>query len=116
MRLGILFVLACAAGCTPYGKTTAEDVEVVATVTSGGKPVSGVVLEFQPTADGLPKVVPLENGRFETTMTPGTYAWCVSPGKDKAAFEAIPAEYREASMERQLELPPPEGDLELKLD
>jgi hypothetical protein len=83
---------------------TEPDVEVMATVTQGGKPVSDVVINFQPTGLGLPKIVPVKDGTFLTTMTPGTYAYYFTPGKAKAAFDAIPEKYRAASLERQIDV------------
>jgi hypothetical protein len=93
---------------------TEPSIEVMATVTNGGKPVSDVVLNFQPTGLGMPKVVDVKDGAFLTTMTPGTYTYFFTPGPAKDAFEAIPEAYRAATLERQIEIK--DGQLELAID
>lgn len=101
------------AGCGYAG--TAPDVDMMVKVTAGGKPVNGVTINFQPTVPGsLPRVMPIEDGNALGNMTPGKYAYFVTEGKDKAAYEAIPKQYREASLDRQVEV---KGEtIELALD
>lgn len=95
-----LFLVGCG-GPAP----TAESVELMAKVTKDGQPVVDVDLNFQPTGLGLPRVIKLkDDGEFLTTMIPGTYTYYFTPGSSKQAFEKIPAEYRSASMERQIEI------------
>lgn len=101
------------AGCGSVPPTEPE-VEVMATVTKGGKPVSDVVINFQPTGLGLPKFIDVKDGQFLTTLVPGTYTYYFTAGKDKAAFEEIPKGYREGSMDRQIEVKT--GNLDLKID
>jgi len=111
-RLFFVSLLA-AAGCTSYAPTPA-DVDMLVKVNQGGKPVSGVLINFQPTSGGLPKTMEVADGSALGNMTPGKYAYFVTEGKDKAAFETIPKQYKEASLDRQVEV---KGEtIELALD
>jgi len=109
----LAFVLA---GCGAQAPT-AESVEIMAKVTKGGQPVVDVDLNFQPTGAGLPRVIKLkDDGQFLTTMIPGTYTYYFTPGSRKDAFEKIPAEYRAASMDRQIEINDGREMIELALE
>ena len=95
-------------GCGVNTGKTFEPVEISGTVTHGDNPVSDVILIFQPTGAGtLPVVIPIKDGKFQTTASPGRYAWFIDEtkdGKNLKAFEAIPAEYRAADLDRQIDV------------
>jgi hypothetical protein len=103
------------AGCGSVPPTEPE-VEVMATVSKGGKPVSDVAINFQPTGLGLPKVIDVKEGAFLTTLVPGTYTYYFTAGKDKGAFDSIPQGYRAGSLDRQIEIASGSGSLELQID
>jgi hypothetical protein len=116
MRVLVPLFALVIAGCGGVSVTpTPEAVDVSVSVTSGGKPVDDVKFNFQPTDGGLPAVVEVTAGKFTSKVTPGKYTWFISSGKSENSLAAIPAQYFEGSLERQLEIP--SGDsIEVKLD
>ena len=80
------------------------DGKYLISVTAGGKPVSGMKFNFQPTESGLPAVAEITDGKCQTKVTPGKYTWYVSAGKDEALLSTVPEEYLEGAMERQIEV------------
>lgn len=101
MRWMSLFLLVAAAGCGSV-KMNPEPVNVSGSVTVGGQPVSNVILQFQPTGDGLPAPVPVADGKFTASILPGQYAYFIGEGTDLKAYEAVPAEFRAATLDRQI--------------
>ena len=118
MQLQNLFLLCVFAVCGCGGVSVSpnpEPVDVTFNVTAGGKPVSDVKFNFQPTGDGLPAVVDVKDGSFQWKVTPGKYTWFISPGSKEAAFAAVPAQYHEGALDRQFEISGGES-MEFKLD
>jgi hypothetical protein len=99
--------------------TNLEPVPISGTVVQAGKPVSGVLLNLQPTGAGnLPVAVEVKNGAFQAQAAPGRYTWFFEPSKDTAqakAIEAIPEKYQRGAMDRQIDVASG-STLELKLD
>ena len=108
MRQSFFLLLLAAAGCGVQVGKTLEPVDISGSVTVGDKPVSNVILNFQPTGAGtLPVMIPIKDGKFETTASPGRYAWYfeeTKDGKNAKEFEAIPVEYRAADLDRQIDV------------
>jgi len=77
-------------------------VNVSGSVTVGGQPVSNVILQFQPTGEGLPAPIPVTDGKYTATILPGQYAYFIGEGTDVKAFESVPAEFRAATLDRQI--------------
>ena len=74
-------------------------------VTKGGRPVSDVVLNLQPTGDGTQATLPVKGGDFRGSITPGKYTYYISEANGKTkAFASIPEKYREGSLDRQIEI------------
>jgi hypothetical protein len=119
MRQLFVFLSLAACGCGQHIGKTLEPVEITGVVTVNQVPVSDVILNLQPTGAGtLPVVIPIKDGKFESTASPGRYAWffeASSAGKHSRAIEAIPDEYRNADMERQIDVVDG-SELELMLD
>ncbi|CAN5391459.1 hypothetical protein BH10PLA2_BH10PLA2_32810 [soil metagenome] len=90
-------------GCSGYinpGKNP-DPVQISGTVTSNGKNLSDLVLNFQPTGSGVQAVFPVKDGKYSGTVTPGTYTYYLSEGRSAAAFKAVPQSWRAGSMDRQ---------------
>lgn len=104
MRWTLLLLAAAVVGCGTTVTKNPDPVEVSGKVMIAGKPVTDVILTFQPTGAGLPAPVPVTDGAFKATILPGTYAYFIAEGKDKTAYEAVPPEHREASLDRQVEV------------
>ncbi len=104
MRVLVLTWVLLLAGCGVTVTPNPDPVDVTVSVTSGGKPVSGIKFNFQPIEGGLPAVVEITDGKSQSKVTPGKYTWFVSAGKDEALLAAIPEQYHEGAMERQIEV------------
>lgn len=108
MRQLFVFMSLAVCGCGQHIGKTHEPVEISGIVTVNEVPVSDVVLNLQPTGAGtLPVVIPIKDGRFKSTASPGRYAWFFEASraeKDSRAIEVIPDEYRSADMERQIDV------------
>lgn len=110
-RLMIAATLTLSAVLTGCGGTTPQastEVQASGAVTTGsGAPVKDVELQFQATGGtGRQATFPLKaDGKFAGTMTAGQYTYFFNelPGK-AAAFAAIPAAFRQGSMDRQIEV------------
>jgi len=105
-KLTVLIVsaLALVVGCNSVdpGKS-ADMVDVSGTVSRGGKPVTDVTLNLQPTAKGSTQAaLPVKNGQFKGKVTPGKYTYFLSQASNASAFKAVPEKYREGSLERQI--------------
>ena len=108
MRQSVCVLLLAAVGCGVNAGKTFEAVDISGSVTIGDKPVSDVILNFQPTGAGtLPVIIPITDGRFECKASPGRYAWYFEQSKgdqNSKAFETIPMEYRAADLDRQIDV------------
>lgn len=106
MRCAPLLLGLLLAGCgyKDPGKNP-EPVEVSGRLTKGGRPVSDVVLNLQPTGNGTQATLAVKGGDFRGSITPGKYTYYISEASGKAAaFASIPDKYREGSLDRQLEI------------
>ncbi len=90
--------------------------EFSGTVTKGGQPITDVILKLQPIAKGgTEAAVPVTNGKYKATATPGLYTYYFEEGSSAATYEAtIPKEYRLGSLEREIEVTG--DDLDLTVD
>ncbi len=116
MRGFVLVLGLMLAGC---GGVTVEEIadpeEFSGKVTKGGQPVSDVKLRLQPIAKGgTEAIVPVKDGKYTATATPGKYTYFFEEGSNAAAFEAIPADYRHGSLDREIEVTG--DDLDLTVD
>lgn len=93
------------AGCEQIDVgTNSEPVTVIGKMSGEGQPLSNVVLNFQPVAGGLPGVVPVTEGKFVTKLTPGKYAYFLTPSSSAKTEVSIPEKLRQASLDRQIEV------------
>jgi len=101
-----LLLLLCLAvfGCGTHVSRNPDPVEVEGRVTLKSKPLTGVTVNLQPTGSGAQASLPVKNGKFKGSVTPGTYTYYLSEGTSAADFKAIPEKYREGSMDRQVEI------------
>lgn len=85
-----------------------DPVEISGRITlAGGQPVSDVTLNLQPTGTGTQATLPVKNGEFKGTVTPGKYTYYFSEGPKgvkPAGFQVIPEKYRAGAMDRQIEI------------
>ncbi len=103
----------CAYNVPPMG----DPVSVSGKVTSGGAPVSGVVLMFQPLENGHPAPCKLgADGAFEARLVPGKYAYFVQKDADGAALAKVNAKYQEADLGRTVTVKAGQTSLDLVLD
>jgi hypothetical protein len=83
---------------------TSDPVEISGEIKASGKAVTGVKLNLQPTGDGLPAVIDVNNGKFIAKVIPGKYTYFISPGKDPAAMKGIPGKYKSGAIDRQYDV------------
>jgi hypothetical protein len=108
-----LTVSGCAYNVPPMG----DAVSVSGKVTSGGAPVSGVVLMLQPLEDGHPAPCKLgAEGTFEAKLVPGKYAYFVQKDADDAALAKVNAKYHAADLGRTVAVKAGQTSLDLVLD
>jgi hypothetical protein len=114
----VLLLLACVfTGCAYNVPPMGDASSVAVKVTSGGAPVSGVVLMLQPLEDGHPAPCKLgADGTFEAKMVPGKYAFFVQKDGDDAAFSKINAKFHEADLGRTVTVKPGQTSLDVALD
>lgn len=103
--------LAGCGGVTP----NPEPIGVSGTVTHGGKPVSSVILNFQPTGVGTQAMVTVTDGAFEADLTPGTYTYYITKGNSIEAIATVDPKYAAGSLDRQIEVKGG-SQLEIELD
>lgn len=101
-----LICLLLAAGCGVSVEPHPEAGDVTVKVTRAGQPVNDVNFNFQPVEGGLPAVVPVVQGNFQSRITPGKYTYYFTAGKSPRSLEAIPADYHQGSLERLVEVAP----------
>jgi hypothetical protein len=120
LRTGVLLILFTAAvGCGGVDATPFSDpVSVTGNVQMAGKPATDIAINFQPTGDGLPSIVQVKDGKFETQITPGKYTWYVSKASSKTGektLSKVPAAFQQGSMDRQIEVTAP-GPIEFVIN
>jgi hypothetical protein len=93
-------------GCTRGPGHNPDPVEVSGTVQAGGKSVTDVVLNLQPTGTGGQAVIPVKNGEFRGSVMPGRYTWYFTETKNLTAYRSIPEKYRAGSLDRQIDIAP----------
>lgn len=101
--LSALLIIACS-GCSGHPGYNPEAITVEGTVKLRDKPLSGITLNLQPTKQGHPVTAKVENGKFKTTITPGTYCFFVTEGENPAALKEVPKEYLVADLESRDEV------------
>lgn len=101
MRWLSLVLVFAAAGCGSV-EMNPDPVNVSGSVTVSGQPVTNVVLQFQPTGSGHPAPATVTDGKFSASLLPGQYAYFIGEGTDAKAYEAVPAEFRAATLDRQI--------------
>jgi hypothetical protein len=100
-----LLGLALLIGCGINPGTNPDQVDITGRVTlPGGKAVTNVTFNLQPTGTGTQAFYPVKNGEFKGKATPGKYTYFISEGASAAAFKTIPAKYRAGSMDRQIDV------------
>jgi len=106
MRKLLPLAIIALAGCQTNPSPNPDPVEVSGKVTlPGGKSVSGVVLNLQPTGTGGQAMLPVKNGAFKGSVMPGRYTYYITEdSKYPAAFAVIPERYRAGSMDRQVDI------------
>ena len=117
MKRLITFLTLALVGCSgniPVG-TNPDPVTITANVSMAGSPVDGLKLNFQVIGDGLPAVMDIKNGTASGPVTPGNYTWFVSGSEKDLEDKKIPAEYREGSMDRKVDVSG-SATLDIKLD
>ena len=91
----LALVLMGSVGCSSDPGKVPDPIQMTGTVKMKGAPLSGVVLNLQPTAPGAhPVAAPLTDGKFSALVTPGKYCYFFTEGKVPAAYKSIPNEYR----------------------
>lgn len=102
-------------GCGINPGKNPDQVDITGRVTlPGGKAVTGVTFNLQPTSTGTQAFYPVVKGEFKGKATPGRYTYFISEGPSAAAFNAIPAKYRAGAMDRQIDVGP--GALNVTLE
>lgn len=109
-------------GCGKEVPTPGETADVTGTLTQGGKPLGNLLIKFQPTGGtAQPAQVKTDaGGAFRARMVAGSYSWYLvipEAGSEEGAdvkkaearklanaLKAVPAAYREASLDRQIEV------------
>lgn len=104
----LLFLTSVTLGCGGVSVTpNPAPVAISGSVTLGGKPISDICINFQPTVDGLPAVVTVKDGKLEAEITPGTYTYFVTKASTptgEKSLARIPAGYLQGSMDRQFDV------------
>ena len=97
LTLGLLVMT----GCGGNPPQLAGPVNVNGRVTSGGKPVGGVILNLQPLEDGYEKKIEVKtDGTFAVETHAGKYAYYFTPKSGNRKFPTEVASLREANLER----------------
>ena len=95
--LGLMTLIGCG-GTAPQ---LAGPVSVNGKVSSGGKPVGGVILNLQPLEDGYEKKIEVKtDGTFAVETHAGKYAYYFTPKSGTSKLPAEVASLKEASLER----------------
>ncbi len=115
---GLVLIL-CIAGCGYSVSMKGEPVNVSGKLSSGGAPLGGITVTFQPLEDG--HVAPIKvntDGSFSGKMVPGKYAYYIadSSNSDAEAMAKVPVKYREPDMGRTISVRPDNSTFELTFD
>ena len=113
--LGLVVLLAGLAGCGYENPSPGTQVDVTGTLAAGGKPLGNVSVGLQPTGGTAQQVVFKvgADGTFGGKAMAGKYSWYVlvpeegeagDQKKAESAVKTVPAAYREASMDRQIDV------------
>lgn len=95
-----------AVGCSKVdpGKNP-EMSEITGTVALKGQPISDVILNLQPTGTGTMATIPVTQGKFKASVTPGKYTYFISETpRGAAVFAKVPKQYHAGSMDRQIDI------------
>lgn len=105
-KFGFLFVLLISVGCARSidPGTKPEAIDYTGTVTLGGKPVEDAVLNLQVIDKGTQATIPVVKGEFKAKLTPGTYTYYLTQGKNAAWFKNVPEKFQSGAMDRKLVL------------
>lgn len=114
--LALLFVFI--AGCQSHPGYRPEAIDITGTLKLRGKPLSGVVLNLQPTQGGHPATASVTDGNFKARVTPGKYCYFLSEGETPAGLQEVPKEYLSANIELRDELTvePTTTTLDIEMD
>ena len=114
-----LLLVGLIAGCGGVSVTPHPDpVAVTGNVTLAGKPVTDVVVNFQPIEGGLPNLATVKDGKFEAQVTPGKYTYYVSKASTQSGEKSlakIPAAFHQGAMDRVIEVTGP-GPIEFAMN
>jgi hypothetical protein len=101
MRLFLaLTLVASLAGCGSQVRLKAAPVSVSGKVSQSGKPISGVVMVFQPLGDGHMREFPVQkDGTFNGELVSGEYTYYVTKLTAQAPKKLAP-KYFEADLSR----------------
>lgn len=91
-------------GCSVDPGKNAEQVDISGRVSQGGKVVTDVTFNLQPTGMGTQATLPIKDGEFKGKVTPGRYTYYITEGSKPAAYTGIPEKYRAGSMDRQIDV------------
>lgn len=102
MRICVLAVgLLVTIGCGGNPPQLAGPVSVNGKITSGGKPVGGVVLNLQPLEEGYEKKIEVKpDGTFAVETHAGKYAYYFTPKSGSSKLPTQVASLKEANLER----------------
>jgi hypothetical protein len=106
----VVVAVICFAGCSSSVELKQAPVSVSGKVSQRGKPVSGVVMIFQPLDDGHMREFPLrKDGTFDGELVSGQYAYYVAKpaamGTGPISVK-LPTTYFQADMSRTLTVEP----------
>ena len=97
-------------GCSTEVKLKHAPVSVAGKVSQGGKPVSGMVMVFQPLGDGHVREFQLRiDGSFNGELVSGEYAYYIAKQAVANAAQAprkLPPKYFEADLSRTVTIEP----------
>jgi hypothetical protein len=104
-KLFPLFALVFMVGCGQVNPSKNPDpVDITGSVTMGGKPVDGVVLNLQPTKGGAMATMTIQQGKVKGAVMPGKYTYFISESKNPAIFAKIPKQYYTGADDRQIDV------------
>lgn len=105
-------------GCGPRIEMKSDPVSVSGKLTVSGGAVGDVVLTLQPLDHG--HLVPMTvgtDGSFSGKVIPGKYAYFVSANEDNpGAIDKVPADFRQASMDRTITVTSGQSTLNVDLN
>jgi hypothetical protein len=106
------------AGCGPKIELKSDPVSVSGKLTLSGGAVGDVLLTLQPLDNG--HMVPMKvgaDGSFSGKVIPGKYAYFVTANEDNpGAIDKVPADFRQASMDRTVTVSSGQSTLDIPLN